>query len=311
MLEALARSEAAKSWNAIGASDASPEEVLYLLCVKVLSASERKSDGPDKEPLWRCVPTAPEDYLGERGRATRSLTSLFSLSTARPDGLRYRMLCMLFFRGDPVALYRELWKRTLTLRELSEHWQSGEQGDGRNDAKRTIAMVLAIGLCLVDYYAAVESPPKVAVERRSENFGELFRLVYDGLREMQLIELFDQAFLSSLYSHLLIRRALYENATVGGMAVVAPLLQQSRPTLADMLAHIAGVTQPFFQGIGGLLKNGVSEDRIISALKEGGIDLPMLVGCARDLNEIDTHRPLQFDGAARVADRLVDQARAG
>jgi hypothetical protein len=305
MLEALARSEAAKSWNAIAASDASPEEVLYLLCVKILAASERKSDGPDKEPLWRCVPTAPEDYLGERGRATRNLTSLFSLPTARPDGLRYRTLSMLFFQGDPVTLYRELWNRTLTLRELTEHWQSGEQDDGRKDAKRTIAMVLAIGLCLVDYYAVVESPPELTVARRSENFGELFRLVYDGLREMQIIELFDQAFLSSLYGHLLIRRALYENPNAGGMTVVTPLSKQFRPTLADMLAHIAGVTQPFFQGLDGLQKNGVSADRIITALNDGGVDLPMLVDCARNLDRIDAHRPLQFDAAARIADRLV------
>jgi hypothetical protein len=305
MLEALARSEAAKNWNAIAASDASPEEVLYLLCVKILAASERKSNGPDKEPLWRCVPTAPEDYLGERGRWTRSLTSLFSLPTARPDGLRYRMLCMLFFQGDPVALYREFWKRTLTLRELTEHWQSGQQDDGRNDAKRTIAMVLAIGLCLVDYYAVMESQPEVTVERRSENFGELFRLVYDGLREMQVIELFDQAFLSSLYGHLLIRRALYENPNAGGMTVVTPLSKQFRPTLADMLAHIAGVTQLFFQGLDGLQKNGVSADRIITALNDGGVDLRMLVDCARNLDRIDAHRPLQFDAAARIADGLV------
>jgi hypothetical protein len=305
MLEALARSEAAESWNSIAASDASPEEVLYLLCAKVLAASERKSDWPDKEPLWRCIPTAPEDYLGERGRATRNLTSLFSLSTARPDGLRYRMLCMLFFQGDPVSLYRELWKRTLTLRELTEHWQSGEEHDGRNDAKRTIATVLAIGLCLIDYYAVAESPPEVTVEQRSENFGELFRLMYDGLREMQVIELFDQAFLSSLYGHLLIRRALYEKPIAGGMTVVAPLPKQSRPTLAEMLAYIAGVTQPFFQGVDALLRNGVSADAIAGALEDAGIDLPMLVERARELNKIDAHRPLQFDAAAQISYRMV------
>jgi hypothetical protein len=311
MLEALARSEAANSWNTIAASDASPEEVLYLLCVKILAASERKSDGPDKEPLWRCVPTAPEDYLGERGRATRNLTSLFSLATARPDGLRYRTLSMLFFQGDPVTLYRELWNQTLTLRELTEHWQSGEQDDGRKDAKRTIAMVLAIGLCLVDYYAVVETPPELTVAQRSDNFGELFGLVYDGLREMQVIELFDQAFLSSLYGHLLIRRALYEDPNAGGMTVVTPLSKQFRPTLSDMLVHIAGVTQPFFQGLDGLQKNGVSAERILTALKDGGVDLPMLVDCGRNLDRIDAHRPLQFGAAARIAEQLVkDQVPA-
>jgi hypothetical protein len=311
MLEALARSEAASTWNAIAASDSSPEEVLYLLCAKILAASERKSDGPDKEPLWRCIPTVPEDYLGESGRATRNLTSLFSLATARPDGLRYRTLSMLFFQREPLTLYRELWNRTLALRELTEHWQSGDQDDGRNDAKRTIAMVLAIGLCLVDYYAIVESPPELTVAQRLENFGDLFRLVYDGLREMQVIELFDQAFLSSLYGHLLIRRALYENPNAGGITVVTPLSKQFRPTLPDMLAHIAGVTQPFFQGLDGLQKNGVSADRILTALRDGGVDLPMLVDCARNLGRIDAHRPLQFDAAARIAEQSVkDQVHA-
>ena len=79
----------------------------------------------------------------------------------------------------------------------------------------------------------------------------------------------------------------------------------------ERLAHIAGVTQPFFQAIDGLPRNGVSDDRIVTALKDGGIDLPMLVDCARSLNRINAHRPLQFDAAARIADRLVaDQARA-
>ena len=42
----------------------------------------------------------------------------------------------------------------------------------------------------------------------------------------------------------------------------------------ERLAHIAGVTQPFFQAIDGLPRNGVSDDRIVTALKDGGIDLP-------------------------------------
>jgi hypothetical protein len=304
MLETLARSEAAKSWNAIPVADAASDEVLCLLCSKILAANENNFALPDREPLWRCIPAAPEDFLGEQGCATRNLTSLFSTFGARPDGLKFRMLSFLFLAGDPVALYRQFWRRTLTLRELAEHWQSGEPNDGRIDAKRVLGMVLAVGLSLVDCYAVASLPNDVDTHDRSIHFGELFGLVYDGLREIQAIELFDQTFWSTLYMHLLIRRALYENARAGDVVITAPLGPDVQPTLASMLANVAGVTPAFFQGLDGLTRNGVSVDRVTAALSEGGINLPMLVDSARRLNEIDPRQPLQIEAAARVVDQL-------
>jgi hypothetical protein len=267
MLEALARSDAAKSWNGISVPDAAAEEVLCLLAAKILAASEQHSALPDAEPLFRCIPDAPEDFVGERSKATRNLTRLFSSYNARPDALKFRILSLLFFQGDPVSRYRDFWKRTLTLRELAEHWQAGDPNEGRDDAKQVIGMVLAIGLTSLDYYADARSANDPISARNSQQFGELFRLVYDGLRELQAIELFNQEFWSRLYTHLLVRRALYENAAVRDMVIASPLPHDMEPTLSTMLANIAGVTQPFFEGLDSLLRNGVPMERVTTALR--------------------------------------------
>ena len=294
------RSGAAERWNAVPVPDAPSEDVLYLLCSKVLAANERNAAWPDHEPLWRCLAEAPEDFLGERGRSVRALTSLFSVPGRRPDGLQFRMLSLLFLQGDPVELYREFWKRSLTIRELAEYWQSGNENDGRIDAKQALRVVLAVGLCLIDYYAVVSSPPAPQVEDRAGHFAELFGLVYDGLREIQATELFNQDFWSSVYNHLLIRRALYENARAGAVTIAAPMLPSVVPRLTDMLVNIAGVSQPFFQTLDTLIRNSISPDRVAHALKEGGIDLEALVAAAERLNEIDARRTLQVGAAKRV-----------
>jgi hypothetical protein len=306
MLDALARSSVAKDWNSVAATDAPSEEVLILLCVKVLAASENNFPLPDREPLWRCVPVTPENFLGQDGRSTRDLTSFFLTYNARPDGLKYRLLSLLFLQNDPVALYREFWKRTVTVRELAEHWQSGTTNDdGRGDARRVLALVLSVGLSLIDCLADSRLKSDTAVSDRSDQLRELFVLVYDGLREVKAIELFDQKFWAALDTHLLIRRALYEKAAGSGNAVVAaPLASVAQPTLSTMLMNIASLSQPFFDALGSLVRNGISEDDIARTLKAGGIDLPMLIASARSLNEIDAHRALQIETAQRIAEKM-------
>jgi hypothetical protein len=103
----------------------------------------------------------------------------------------------------------------------------------------------------------------------------LFKLVYDGLRELQATEVFNQQFSSRLYTHLLIRRALYENATVREMVITAPLR-----TLSTMLVNIAGVTPSFFEGLGNLLRNRVPIELITTALHHTGIYIDTLVNAA-------------------------------
>jgi hypothetical protein len=301
MLEALAQSDAAKGWNGIPVPDAGPDEVLCLLAAKILTARERNSALPDAEPLFRCIPQAPEDFLGDSGKATRDLIRLFSSYGARPDALKYRIMSLLFLQGDPVSLYRGYWKRTLTLRELAEHWQAGDPDDGRTDAKDALAMALAIGLTTLDYYVdsrVVSAPP---FARTSEQFGELFKLVYDGLREVQAIELFNQPFWSNLHMHLLVRRALYENASVRDVAIAAPLSPDAEPTLSTMLADMAGVTQLFFDGLDALVRNGVPIERVVTGLNASGVDLTTLVDAAGRLNKIDERHPYRIETALQIA----------
>jgi hypothetical protein len=301
MLEALGRSDAASDWNSITVPDAFPEEVLCLLAAKAIAADERKSTFPSIEPLLRCTPDAPEDFLGADAIATRMLTTPFSSYNTRPDALKYRVLAFLFLQDDPVSLYRDFWRRTITLRELAEHWQTADQGDGRSDAKQVLAMVIAIGLNVVDLYADSRSIRDTNLSRNSQQFGDLFQLIYDALREMQAIELFNQPFWSSLYIHLLVRRAIYENSRIGDVAIAAPLLPAMEPTLSTMLCNVAGVTHPFFNGLDSLVRNGVPLERIASALRASGVDLVSMIEAAKCLNKIDERPPYPIETAVRIA----------
>lgn len=296
MLQALARSRSGESWNSIPAPDAAPEEVLCILSAKILAASEGKSSLPDVEPLLRCLPERPEDFLGSGGATTREMMRIFSSYGARPDALKYRILGLLFFKSDPVAVYRDFWQRTLTLRELAEHWQAGNQNDGRMDAKETLAMALAVGVTAVDYYADARTTNNANFVRTPEQFGALFKLVYHGLRELQAIELFNQPFWTNAYQHLLVRRTLYENTQVHDTIIAAPLSPELEPTLSTMLANIAGVRQLFFDGLESLIRNGTSMERVVTALRSAAY-----VDAAHRLNEIDDRRPYRIETAERIA----------
>lgn len=300
MLEALARSSAATGWNEIDVPDPYSEEVLCVLATKVLAASEQSLAFPDDAPLFRCLPEMPEDFLGENGRVTRDRVRLFWTYNSRPDALKFRIFGLLLVQDDPVSRFRGLWKRTLILRELAEHWQSGQQDDGREDAKQVLGMVLAIGLSVIDYYA----DSRRTFPRDPQQFGELFRLVYDGVRELRAIELFNREFYSSLSTHLLIRRALYEGSTIRDIPLPVSLAPDTDPTLSTMLADIAGIAPIFFDGLDSLLRNGVSIQHVAAAIRSRGIDLSSLVSAATELNNIDERRPYRIDAASRIVAEL-------
>lgn len=304
MLQALARSRAAKGWNNIPAPDATPEELLCILSAKILAASEGNSALPDPGPLLDCLPEKPEDFLGSGGAAKREMVRMYQSYGARPDALKYRILAALFFKSDPIASYRDFWRRTLTLRELAEHWQAGDQNDGRMDAKETLTIALAIGINTLDYYADSRTTNYANFVRTPEQFSELFRLVYDGLRELWAIEPFNQPFWTNAYQHLLVRRALYGNTRIGDAVIAAPLAPDAEPTLATMLTDIAGVAPIFFDGLDSLIRNGTSVESIASTLEAASIDLAALVDGARRLNEIDERRPYRIDAAAKIADKM-------
>jgi hypothetical protein len=75
-----------------------------------------------------------------------------------------------------------------------------------------------------------------------------------------------------------------------------------------MLANIAGVTQLFFDGLDSLIRNGISTERIVTALLFANIDLSSYINAARRLNEIDERRPYRIETAAKIA---AEMPRAG
>jgi hypothetical protein len=111
MLEALGRSDAGSTWNDIAVPDAAPEEVLSLLAAKTVAADERRSKFPDMKPLLDCCPDGPEEFLGVHAIGKRMETMPFLSQNTRPDALRFRVFGLLFFQGNPVDLYRDLWRR--------------------------------------------------------------------------------------------------------------------------------------------------------------------------------------------------------
>ncbi|WP_316167522.1 MULTISPECIES: hypothetical protein [unclassified Bradyrhizobium] len=304
MLEALGRSDAAIGWNDIGTPDAMPEEVLCILAAKIVAANERKSELPAIRPLLDCCPDEPENFLGTSAIQMRAMTLPFSTYNTRPDALKFRVFGLLFFQGDPVELYRDLWRRTLTLRELAEHWQSGEQDDGRSDAKQVLAMVLAIGINILDLYADARSAGTGNVQRNADEFGRLFEAIYNSLRELQAIELFKQSFWSTLFTHLIVRRVIYERSQLGDFELAAPLRTTARPTLSEMLADAAGIRQPFFLALDNLIRNGLSSEKIAEALSSTGIDLLSFIDAANRLNEIDERRQYGIEAAEQIAHRM-------
>jgi hypothetical protein len=300
MLLAVSRSRVAESWNAISASDAPAEEELCLLSARLLASSEGRCALPDAAPLLQCLPEQPEDFLGTGYRPVRARVRMYHSYGARPDALKYRILGLVLFKDDPVAFYRDFWARSLTLRELAEHWQAGDQNDGRLEAKDTLALVLALGVTALDYYADGRTTNHLTFTRSARQFGELFQAVYDALRELQAIEIFNQPFWTQVYHHLLVRRVLYEKAEVSGFTVPAPLDPTSEPTLATMLKNIAGVSSIFFDGLQALDRNGVPLESIANALRSGHVDLQSFVAAAQHLNEIDQRAPYRIEAAERV-----------
>jgi hypothetical protein len=156
-------------------------------------------------------------------------------------------------------------------------------------------MILAIGLNLVDLYADVRSASTGELPRSTEEFGQLFKAVYDSLREMQAIEVFHQPFWSNLFTHLLVRRVIYERPQIGDLVLKTPLSPAVRPTLPEMLADVAGLRPPFFLALDNLVRNGLSAERIAEELTSGGIDLASLIDAANRLNAIDERHPYRIE----------------
>ncbi len=71
-----------------------------------------------------------------------------------------------------------------------------------------------------------------------------------------------------------------------------------------MLINIAGVSKMFFDGLDSLIRNGISIERVASALQSENVDLTTVVAAARRLNEIDERRPYRIETAEQIATKM-------
>jgi hypothetical protein len=71
-----------------------------------------------------------------------------------------------------------------------------------------------------------------------------------------------------------------------------------------MLTNVAGVSQTFFDGLDSLIRNGVSFERVETALRLAEINLARLVSAARDLNKIHERQLFRLETAAQIASKM-------
>ena len=208
----------------------------------------------------------------------RKLPALFTTFGDRPDAIGTRVMAMALAFGpdDPVAAFRDLWRRTIVLREIAGHGTPrtledvGDLGMSRR-ASETIRFVIALGINLLDILQDGRSGIVLADHRGAVL--DLLGLLHDATREARAIGGLILPGKERVSDHLVVRRFLYEREHVRGakaveVTVKVPLDEADAPTAGDMLFDRVSISPAFFQTLSLLRANGVDWDRVMRALGE-------------------------------------------
>jgi hypothetical protein len=300
LLDALVQRKSSARWIEFPDTGVPHEDELCVEAVRILAAKTHGLPVPGRELLIQLLPNEPEEFIeGENGDRMRALPSLFTLGEGRPDALGPRILAAALFDANVAGTYADLWRRTLTLREIVEHSHAYHaEGDGLRDvasrASETIRFVVALGISLIDFLEDKEQEAEVP-DRRAVTL-EMFSLLHDALREVLQIDAIGRRHVESLHNHLCVRRCLYEAGRPRSERFAAPLSTPDFPTLGDMLVGRFETSESFFSCLQMLLANGVERTRIEGELHDVDIDLDKLVDRAKRLNGIEKFRPLNVTG---------------
>lgn len=299
-IQELLRSPGSAAWLNIRPADLAPEDELCLEAVRILAAQEHGHPVPGRELLLQMLPERPEDFFeGESGRRVRELPSLFTIWGKSPDAFGTRVLAAALFDPSVAIAFADLWRRTLTLREIAEHshafdWYDNAHDDHARRASETIRFVIALGINLLDYVQDVRQT--VAFEDRRATALALFSILHDATREMLATDPLGKGSTEYIHNHLSVRRHLYEVGRVAENAVAAPLEESDYPTVGDLLCERCEISRSFFANLQMLRANGVKPERIESALASVGVQLNVLIEQAQRLNAIEHTRTIDLTG---------------
>jgi len=301
IIDALVRSPSSLAWLDLRPADIAPEDELCLEAVRILAAQAHGCDVPGRDLLFGMLPSNPEQFLeGSDATRRRELTSLFVIWGKRADALGTRVLASGLFNHDVAATFADMWRRTLTLREIAEHGHAFQAYDDvyEDHARRasdTIRFILALGINLIDYVQ--DASQSVTVESRRATTLALFSTLHDATREMLAIDPIGRRDLERLHDHLCVRRFIYEGVHGEGNTLASdPLDETDKPTAGDLLYERCEVSRAFFSSLQMLRINGVARGRIERALESVGVSLSQLIQQARLLNAIDHNRVIELQG---------------
>ncbi|MGO4665492.1 hypothetical protein [Bosea sp. 2RAB26] len=302
VIEALLHSPTSAAWVNLRPTDVAAEDELCLEAMRILAAREHGHRVPGRDLLFQMLPDEPEDFLeGEGGRRRRELPSLFVIWGNRADAIGARVIAAALFDGEVAATFAELWRRTLTLREIAEHGHAFRSDDHAFDdyarrASDTIRFVMALGISLIDYVLDERQP--VTFDDRRATVLALFSTLHDATREMLAIDPIGRRTLVNVHDHLCVRRFVYEQVSVEGRGAGSPLTKTDQPTIGDLLYERCSVGRSFFESLQMLRANGAQVEHIESALESVGVRLDHLVAQAHRLNEIEHNRAIDLTGFA-------------
>lgn len=300
VVEALLQALATAAWINLRPTDVAAEDELCLEAMRILAAREHGHSVPGRDLLFQMLPDEPEDYLeGEGGKRRRELPSLFVIWGSRADAIGARVIAAALFDGDVAITFAELWRRTLTLREITEHGHAYRSDDYAFDdyarrASDTIRFVMALGISLIDYVLD-ERQPVVFDDWRATVLA-LFSTLHDATREMLAIDPIGRRNLVNMHDHLCVRKLVYEQVSAEGSRAGAPLTKTDQPTIGDLLFERCRVSRSFFESLQMLRANGAQVEHIESALWSVGVHLDHLVAEAQRLNEIEHNRAIDLTG---------------
>lgn len=300
VIQALGEPKTSVSCLDLNPIDVASEDEFCIQAVQVLVAERQKRDVPGRDFLLQLLPDEPEQFLdGDQGKRMRRLPSLFVIWGKRPDAIGTRVLATALFDEHVDITFKDLWHRTLVLREIAEHYHAFRSDNTRHDdgamqATQTLRFLISIGINLIDYVQ--DSRYTVEFEDRHATALALFSILHDATRELLAIDVIGHQDLTSIHNQLCVRRFLYEKSKIGELEVAAPLNETDRPTAGDLLFERSGVSRSFFDCLQMLFANEITQEQITGALGTVGVDIVKLVREARRLNAIEHSRTINLDG---------------
>ncbi|MGA0565657.1 hypothetical protein ACO2RV_24890 [Ancylobacter sp. VNQ12] len=294
VIEALIEPEATETWTKLNPKDVPADSELCIEAMRILAAQKHKRRGPEYGLILESLPSEPEQFLDDQlGQRMRELPSLFVIWGKRPDAFGNRVIAHALLAPTPASTFHKLWKKTQTLREMTEHLYAYRNEDfGHDDRARrasdTIRFVISLGINLLDL---LQNPDlQIDIESRRNETLSILQTLHDATREMLAIDPIGRASTENLHDHLCVRRMVYEETHGAG----GTLRDTDEPTSGALLANRVETTRAFFGCLSMLIANGISRDRISKSLATIDVDLESFIARAQSLNAIEDKRAIDL-----------------